>query len=227
MLSQTLVTQELWESVMVDNPSPSRFKGTNRPVENVSWEECKAFIDKLNDEMREKLGVPPGYEFALPLERQWEHACRAGTSTPFHVGLVLDAEQANIGKLIGETSEVGKYPANPWGLYDMHGNVWEGCYDGLGYGPLFVQGRESVADGFYRSLRGGSWSLAAEQSRSAYRSSGNPKMINDITGKMLRAEMRPTRDGDIEKMVGASMVRGEGDIGFRLCLVAVQPLTFP
>jgi formylglycine-generating enzyme required for sulfatase activity len=117
--------------------------------------------------------------------------------TPFHVGLVLDGKQANIGKHLGETSEVGKYPANPWGLYDMHGNVKEWCYDALGFGPLFVPGREiapereSITDGFYRSLRGGSWSLAAEYSHSAFRNGGNPFRQHD-------------------------------DVGFRLCLAATK-----
>jgi hypothetical protein len=213
MLSQTLVTQELWESVMGYNPS--RFRGTNRPVENVSWDECEEFIAKLNgilnkDGMREKFSIPTGYNFALPLEREWEHACRAGTSTPYHVGVCLDDTQANIGKLLGETSEVGKYSANPWGLYDMHGNVQEWCYDGIGYGPLFVRGRTSIDDDFYRSLRGGSWSLGAEQSRSAYRSSGNPRTWIPQLKKYDDHEPEPLR------------LRQNGDIGFRLCLVAVK-----
>ena len=182
MLAQIVVTQELWESVMGNNPS--RFKGMQRPVENVTWEDCQDFLDKLN-EMKEKLGVPQGYEFTLPWESEWEHACRAGTATPYHFGSMLDDSQANIGKKLNETSVVGMFSANPWGLQDMHGNVREWCQDGIGYGPLFVQGRESLADGFYRSLRGGSWSLGTEQSHSAYRSSGNPIRQYDDVGFRL------------------------------------------
>ena len=182
LLSQTQVTQELWESVMGNNPS--HFKGANRPVESVSWEDCQGFIAKLN-EMREELGVPLGYAFTLPREAEWEHACRAGSATPFNVGMVLDSKQANIGKTLCGTSVVGIYPANHWGLHDMHGNVREWCFDGLGYGPLFVRGRSSIADGFYRSLRGGSWSLGAEQSHSAYRGSGNPTRKHDDVGFRL------------------------------------------
>jgi formylglycine-generating enzyme required for sulfatase activity len=135
--------------------------------------------------MKEELGVPLGYEFTLPREAEWEHACRAGTATPFHVGLALDNRQANIGNSFIGTSTVGMYSANPWGLHDMHGNVREWCQDALGYGPLSVQGRASVVDGFYRSLRGGSWSLGAEFSRSAYRASGNPFRKHDDVGLRL------------------------------------------
>ena len=193
MLSQTQVTQELWESVMGNNPS--RFKGANRPVENVSWIDCQLFIAKLNG-MREELGVPVGYIFTLPMEAEWEHACRAGTTTPFYFGSILDGEQANCdgnypfgtfekGRYLGGTSEAGKYPANLWGLYDMHGNVWEWCQDAVGYGPQYVQGRTSLLDGFYRSLRGGSWNTFAEYCRSAYRSRGNPMERHDDVGFRL------------------------------------------
>ena len=255
MLSQTEVTQELWESVMGNDPveeckicgckawhgyyfgvancdhnfekqpnNPSRFKHPSRPVENVSWIDAQIFVAILNG-MKDELGVPYGYEFTLPREAEWEHACRAAptnafwekldyrTMTPFHFGETLDSKQANIGKSLGGTSVVGIYPANPWGLHDMHGNVQEWCWDGLGFGPLTVQGRTSQEEGFYRSLRGGSWSLSAEQSRSAYRNSGNP--IRPYPHEYVYDPTRPhdpprPRDG----------IRD--DVGFRLALAAVK-----
>jgi len=228
MLAQVPVTQELWESVKGNNPS--HFKGSQRPVENVTWEECRKFIAKLN-EMRNELGVPSNYEFVLPWEAEWEHACRTGATnafgeklditkalTPFHFGLTLDSTLANYNsnrrfytkenRYLGGTSVVGKYPANPWGLHDMHGNVWEWCQDAGGYGPLSVkreyaegdpaeEGRlpnivdnfysrnESILDGFYRSRRGGSWATFAENSHSAYRSFGNPLERHDDVGLRL------------------------------------------
>ena len=236
MLAQVPVTQELWESVMGNNPS--RFKETQRPVENVSWKDCQDFVTKLNG-MKEELGVPQGYEFTLPLESEWELASRAAptnaflekleryrrTMTHFHTGMTLNDKQANYNndrhfwtdakKLsFGGTRDVGTYPANHWGLYDMHGNVWEWCQDACGYGPLYVErqyddgkpsgeGRlpdildnfysqnVSILDGFYRSRRGGSWSSFAENCHSAYRSFGNP-------------------------------MRGHDDTGFRLCLAAMR-----
>lgn len=187
LLSQTQVTQELWESVMGNNPS--RFQGLNRPVESVSWEDCQMFIAKLN-EKKKALGVPTDYEFTFPLESEWEHACRAGTSTLFHFGSTLDRRRANTnGKYPfgayekgGGTSDVGIYPANAWGLYDMHGNVWEWCQD-----PYDFVGVHCVpsSEGFYRSLRGGSWNAFALYCRSAYRGSGNPLERHDDVGLRL------------------------------------------
>ena len=182
MLAEIPVTQELWESVMGNNPS--RFVAASRPVENVSWEDCQEFLAKLN-EMKEELGVPHGYDFTLPFEYEWEHACRAGRTTPFYFGWHWDDERANGNKNRWETSIVGKYPHNRWGLYDMHGNVWEWCQDEAGFGPLLVEGRENVLEGFYRSRRGGSWKTSAENCQSAYRSFGNPKRGHDDTGLRL------------------------------------------
>jgi formylglycine-generating enzyme required for sulfatase activity len=125
-LLETEVTQMMWANVMGNNPS--QFKGMKQPVERVSWNDCQEYIKKLND-----LRVAPkGYRFSLPTEAQWEYACRAGTTTAYHFGNTFDGNKANNG---GSTKDVGSYPANAWGLHDMHGNVLEWCLDWYGDYP--------------------------------------------------------------------------------------------
>ncbi len=120
----TPVTQAMWEKVMGENPSD--FKGdSTRPVENVSWDDIQEFLKKLN-------AMDRGKDYRLPTEAEWEYACRAGTTTKYWSGnnkSDLDRvgwynENNNL-----ETHPVGRKPANPWGLYDMHGNAWEWCED--------------------------------------------------------------------------------------------------
>ena len=124
-LGETPVTQALWEAAMGENPS--RFKGAERPVEQVSWEDAQRFITRLNGERDDLL-------LRLPSEAEWEYACRAGTTTPLWFGQTITTDQANYdgnypyaggakGELRGETVEVKALPANDWGLYQMHGNV--------------------------------------------------------------------------------------------------------
>ena len=131
------VTQEQWQEVMGNNPS--HFKGEkNLPVEHVSWDDCQEFIKKL----REKDKKP----YRLPTEAEWEYACRAGTTTPFHFGETISTDQANYngnftygngkkGVYREKTTPVGSFPANAWGLHDMHGNVWQWCQDWYGDYP--------------------------------------------------------------------------------------------
>ena len=131
------VTQEQWQAVMGNNPS--HFKGEkNLPVEKVSWDDCQEFIKKL----REKDKKP----YRLPTEAEWEYACRAGTTTPFHFGETISTDQANYngnftygngkkGVYRKKTTPVGSFPANAWGLHDMHGNVWQWCQDWYGDYP--------------------------------------------------------------------------------------------
>lgn len=114
------VTQAQWRAVMGDNPS--RFLGPQRPVEQVSRADCLAFCIELCRRLKRP--------FRLPTEAEWEYACRAGTTTPYSVGHVLRAELASFDGLWGEeTTPVGLFPPNAFGLYDMHGNVWEWCGD--------------------------------------------------------------------------------------------------
>ena len=164
---ETQVTQAMWESVMGNNPS--NFEGAKLPVENVSWHDCQMYINKLNDM---KI-APSGYKFALPTEAQWEYACRAGTTTTFHFGNTLTKEQANFDG--NQTTDVGSYPANAWGLRDMHGNVWEWCADWYGdYSSGGVVDPMGASTGTLRVIRGGSWYDFAGYCRSAYRNNLDP-----------------------------------------------------
>jgi formylglycine-generating enzyme required for sulfatase activity len=171
-LADTACTQALWQAVMGENPSG--FKGPQRPVEQVSWEDCKTFIDKTNR-------LKPGLDLCLPSEAQWEYACRAGTETPFWFGDNITPEQVNYrgtspyadgkkGEYREQTVDVKSLPCNGWGLYQMHGNVWEWCEDWYGeYAPDLIvnpTGPDSSGD---RVCRGGSWFSNGRLVRSAIR----------------------------------------------------------
>jgi formylglycine-generating enzyme required for sulfatase activity len=171
-LGKYQVTQAQWQQVMGNNPS--HFKGDKLlPVENVSWDETQAFCLKL----KEITQAP----FGIPTESQWEYACRAGTTTPYHFGNQLNGTQANCdgnvpygtetkGPDLKKTTPVGKYPANAWGLYDMHGNVWEWCSDWYGEHPTgSVTDPIGPATGSGRVRRGGGWRNDAVYCRSASR----------------------------------------------------------
>jgi eukaryotic-like serine/threonine-protein kinase len=155
-LARYETTQAQYQSVMGENPS--QFKGDRLPVETVSWEDAKKFCSALS----KKLGR--GVE--LPKEAEWEYAGRAGTTTPFHFGSQLNGDLANCngnrpygvvakGRYLEKTADVGSYPANPWGLHDMHGNVWEWCED------KYSNNNER------RVLRGGAWIYDPEDCRVA------------------------------------------------------------
>ena len=165
------VTQKQWQSVMGDNPS--RFKSDNRPVENVSWDDCQMFIARVNNQLN--CGA------RLPTEAEWEYACRAGTTTAYFWGNSLSGDKANCdgnypcgttvkGPYRGTTVQVGSYPANAWGFCDMHGNVCEWCNDWYGQYPTgSVTDPLGSASGVYRVLRGGCCYYVACRCRSANR----------------------------------------------------------
>jgi formylglycine-generating enzyme required for sulfatase activity len=166
-LAKTEVTQAQWEAVVGSNPS--QFKGPNLPVEGVSWEDVQAFIAKLN----EKQILPQGWKFALPTEAQWEYACRAGEKGPYSGGSLGEVGwyDDNSGS---QTHEVAKKKPNAWGLYDLHGNVYEWCADW--YEDPLKGGIDPVgpSSGDYRVGRGGSWGNGASDCRAALRGRLDP-----------------------------------------------------
>jgi len=160
------VTQEQWEGVIGNNPSDT--KGAKLPITNVSWLDCQEFIKKLNEKTK------GGYR--LPTEAEWEYSCRAGTKTAYSFGANITPKNANYdGSKIDKPVKVGSYKANAFGLYDMHGNVWEWCEDWYGAYP-----KQSVTDplgpkeGKLRVLRGGSFNDNARNTRSASRLNLSP-----------------------------------------------------
>jgi len=153
------VTQTSWQKVAEHNPS--HFQGNHLPVETVSWHDCQEFLETLSER--------DGHSYRLPTEAEWEYACRAGTTTAYHFGTTISREQAHF--LAEHTSVVGSFPANAWGLYDMHGNVWEWCADLSGLYPTGeVLDPQGAKDGVYGIMRGGSYVVSASLLRSAIRS---------------------------------------------------------
>ncbi|MCH1419017.1 MAG: SUMF1/EgtB/PvdO family nonheme iron enzyme [Akkermansiaceae bacterium] len=169
----TEVTQEQWESVMPDNPS--RFKGAARPVENVVAADCVEFCKLLTQKERAEGKLPEGAEYRLPTEAEWEYACRAGSEANYGFGdSDTDlADYAWFSKNSVRTQPVGKKKANAWGLFDMHGNVWEWCSDWKGsYTADEAEDPKGAPAGpsyGHRVFRGGSWGSTAAHCRSAAR----------------------------------------------------------
>jgi formylglycine-generating enzyme required for sulfatase activity len=201
------VTQGEWKAVMGDNPShfkrydwlPGWFKGDDRlPVERVSWNDCQKFITRLNARQ-------DGYVYRLPSEAEWEYACRAGTTTPFSFGETLTAAQANYngeypygdgpkGEYRKRTTRVGSFPANAWGLHDMHGNVREWCQDRYheNYNEAPNDGSAwEIGSDNTRILRGGSWGYFAYYCRSANRDCHTPVGRGNYIGFRLVAARIP------------------------------------
>jgi formylglycine-generating enzyme required for sulfatase activity len=164
------VTQEQWERVMGNNPS--KFKGAKNPVEQVSWNDCQEFLKKLNALVKIR-GT-----FRLPTEAEWEYACRAGSRTPYSFG----DDQAQLPRYgwfaansDRRTQPVGQKQRNAWGLYDMHGNVWEWCADWYGpYGKATETDPTGPKTGPSRVLRGGAWNLNPQNCQSASRHGTSP-----------------------------------------------------
>ena len=160
------VTQEQWESVMGKNPS--EVKEARLPVTKVSWDDCQEFIKKLNKKTN------GGYR--LPTEAEWEYACRAGTTTAYSFGDKITPKDANYkDSKIGKPIEVGSYEPNAFGLYDMHGNVWEWCEDWYAAYPAgAVTDPNGPATGSSRVFRGGSFFLNVSSARSSSRNDVAP-----------------------------------------------------
>lgn len=187
-LADTTVTQALWEAVMGENPSD--FKGENRPVENVSWDDAQEFIGKMND-------MKPELKLQLPTEAQWEYACRAGSTTPFCWGEQINSELVNFdgtepynngrkSEYRKETVDVESFYQNDWGLWQMHGNVYEWCQDWYGNYPSgSVVDPSGPESGDSRVLRGGSWFGRGGFCRSAFRYYVRPGLRSDYFGFRL------------------------------------------
>ena len=171
------VTQEQWEGVMGNNPSST--KGGKLPVTDVSWEDCQEFIKKLNAK------TSGGYR--LPTEAEWEYACRAGTSTVYSVGASLKESDANYGDGdAGSIKSVGGYKPNAFGLYDMHGNVWEWCEDWKADYPAgTVTDPKGPATGEKRVLRSGSFYYNDSAARSSNRGDSAQSYKNGNNGFRL------------------------------------------
>jgi formylglycine-generating enzyme required for sulfatase activity len=182
------VTQREYPELMGRNPShftTCRGGGPDHPVERVSWKDAVGFCRQLALLAEE---LVPGWGYRLPSEAEWEYACRAGTESAFAFGDSLSREQANIdgrhpyggarkGPSLGRTSRVGSYPANGWGLCDMHGNVWEWCADWYqaGYsGARLGTDPQGPPGGEARVLRGGAWNCGGRRCRSACRCPSGP-----------------------------------------------------
>jgi formylglycine-generating enzyme required for sulfatase activity len=185
------VTQEQWEAVMGSNPS--RFKGAKNPVEQVSWDDCQAFLVKLNAQAGGQ-----GGKIVLPTDAQWEYACRAGSTSRYGFG-DQESSLSEYGWFDGnsgsKTHPVGEKKPNAWGLYDMHGNVWEWCQDWYGaYWAEAVTDPRGPASGIFRVLRGGGWIFPAWGCRSAARSYSGPLLSDFSLG--LRVARVPQTSGD-------------------------------
>jgi eukaryotic-like serine/threonine-protein kinase len=178
-LGQTLVTQGQWQALMGNNPPG--FRGDNKlPVDSVSWLDAMDFCRKLSQKT--------GRTYRLPSEAEWEYACRAGTTTPFAFGETVTSAVVNYdgnytygkateGEYRKKTTVVSSFPANLFGLYDMHGNLWEWCLDewsdnyqnapndGSAKGDITSRDKSKI-----HILRGGSWNLNPRYCRSAQRS---------------------------------------------------------
>jgi len=227
------VTQAQWEAVMGDNPS--EFKGADHPVECVSWDNCQAFLEKLN---AHPAACASGLVFRLPTEEEWETACRAGSTNAYcRLADGTEITEATLGRVAwydenastrprwlarflafaerlvdrvhevdwGETvshKPVGRKEPNAWGLYDMHGNVWEWT---------------ETADGEVRVRRGGCWYRSARSCESSYRDWSSPSYRLNALGFRLcasgRADTAPASRASGARDGGASRAERGGDSG--------------
>jgi formylglycine-generating enzyme required for sulfatase activity len=176
------VTQAQYAVVMSGNtnslnPSPSNWPNNpNRPVEKVSWDDVQIFLTRLNASEQAAGRLPSGWSYVLPTESQWEYACRAGTTTAYSWGATIATSNANYSSSgLSQTTDVGQYGANPWGFFDMHGNVYEWTADWYAVYSSGVQTDPTgPASGSYGVIRGGSRYHAGAYLRSAHRNYGTP-----------------------------------------------------
>jgi formylglycine-generating enzyme required for sulfatase activity len=195
------VTQKEWRDVMGTNPS--YFKGDNLPVEKVSWFDAIEYCNRRSV----KEGLTPAYTisgsgdgwtvswnraaggYRLPTEAEWEYACCAGSTTAYSTGTGITTSQARYGG--SGTIAVGSFAPNWWGLYDMHGNVWEWYWDWYGsYGSGSQTDPAGASSGSNRVARGESWHATVQDVRSTYRNYGTPSYrYYDLGFRVLRPQM--------------------------------------
>jgi sulfatase modifying factor 1 len=198
-------TQGQWKTTMAQLPGKLTAQlpeGDDLPVGNVNFAEAEAFCRKLTELGRRSGEIPEGWEFRLPTEAQWEYACRAGTTTATSFGDMLSSKQANFkgkpyngaepGPSLNRAAKVGSYPANAWGLHDMHGNTFEWCRDWYhfrlpgGSDPDLYAEKESASrnadGGVSRVRRGGCWADDGWACRSAFRLRFEPERRYDHIG---------------------------------------------
>jgi formylglycine-generating enzyme required for sulfatase activity len=189
-------TQGQWKRVIGELPGPLTQQlpeGDEFPVGNVNFAEAEAFCRKLTETGRQSGNLPKRWEFRLPTEAQWEYACRAGTTTATSFGDKLSSKQANFkgkpyngaepGPSLGRAAKVGSYPANPWGLHDMHGNTFEWCRDWYHSKlPGGVDPDLYLATASSRVRRGGCWMDDGWPCRSAFRLRFEPERRYDHIG---------------------------------------------
>ncbi len=178
------VTQAQWKAIAslpkIERdlePNPSRFKGDHRPVEYVSWDDAVEFCARLSKRL--------GREYRLPSEAEWEYACRAEMTTPYHFGETITDKLANYDRNFGGTTPVGQFPPNAFGLFDMHGNVYEWCEDDwhVDYHGAPNNGIAWVSEaGDTKVTRGGSWGYVRYLCLSAFRSISSRDFSNNDVG---------------------------------------------
>ena len=189
------VTQAQYEAVIGSNPSEFNATGNgNRPVEKVNWAEAVAFCTQLTTQEQVAGRLPAGWAYVLPTESQWEYACRAGTTTAYSWGATITSSNANYnwdggandGNDFKQTRDVGQYAANPWGFFDIHGNVREWTADA--YLASYPPGNPVVdpinlgVSGSMRVVRGGAWYTSTTVLRSARRNNYSPGARNNHIG---------------------------------------------
>lgn len=210
-IGQDEVTQAQWRRVIGKFPGPfTAGEGEMFPVYTVNFAEAEEFCSKLTETVHASGELPKEWEFRLPTEAQWEYACRAGTTTATSFGDKLSSKQANFqgkpyngaeeGPSLKRTAKVGSYPANPWGLHDMHGNVFEWCRDWShanlpgGVDPDLYWANDSATRGkdgsVSRVRRGGCWADDGWPCRSAFRLRFEPERRHEHIGFRIVAVQR-------------------------------------
>lgn len=190
-LGEFEVKQSEWEKI--DKEKPFHWRGTELPVESVTWTEAMNYCDELTQLERDSGGIDGSWKFSLPTEVQWEYACRSGTKTAFNIGNNIYGEDANInasipygtsdkGKESIGTIKCGSFNPNRSGFYDMHGNVWEWCLDWYTKNNLSFTDVLTPKDGLYKVKRGGSWFNGPQNVRSAKRFSSSKEYRHKTLG---------------------------------------------